>query len=120
MDWRIIYQLVADFVAEDYCSVAFCVECIRSWFPGNSLHACLKELMAFLFFLQGDQVKFPSPDVCVYPRSPALGLGLTAAVTLMIAQVIVNVATGCICCRRGPHQANSNWKLALVCFIVSW
>ncbi|CDP04949.1 unnamed protein product [Coffea canephora] len=70
--------------------------------------------------IKGDQVKFPSPDVCVYPRSPALGLGLTAAVTLMIAQVIVNVATGCICCRRGPHQANSNWKLALVCFIVSW
>ncbi|XP_073130976.1 protein VASCULATURE COMPLEXITY AND CONNECTIVITY [Henckelia pumila] len=57
---------------------------------------------------------------CIYPRSPALGLGLTAAVSLMIAQIIINVATGCICCRKGPHQSNSNWTLALVCFVVSW
>lgn len=70
--------------------------------------------------IKGSQVQFPSPDVCVYPRSPALVLGLTAAVALMNAQIIINVATGCICCRRGPHQANANWKLALVCFIVSW
>ncbi|CAI9087070.1 OLC1v1021043C1 [Oldenlandia corymbosa var. corymbosa] len=70
--------------------------------------------------IKGDQVKFPSPDVCVYPRSPALGLGLTAAVTLMIAHIIVNIASGCICCRRGSHQANPNWRLALICFIVSW
>ncbi|PIN03641.1 hypothetical protein CDL12_23841 [Handroanthus impetiginosus] len=38
----------------------------------------------------------------------------------MIAQIIINVATGCICCRKGPHQSNSNWTLALVCFVVSW
>ncbi|KAL0317882.1 UNVERIFIED_CONTAM: hypothetical protein Sangu_2202500 [Sesamum angustifolium] len=70
--------------------------------------------------IKGDQVQFPSPSECVYPRSPALGLGLTAAVALMIAQMIINVATGCVCCRKGPHQSNSNWTLALVCFIVSW
>lgn len=70
--------------------------------------------------IKGSQVQFPSSDVCIYPRSPALGLGLTAAVALMIAQVIINVSTGCICCRRGPHQSNSHWKLALICFLVSW
>ncbi|KAK4433202.1 hypothetical protein Salat_1082400 [Sesamum alatum] len=70
--------------------------------------------------IKGDQVQFPSPSECIYPRSPALGLGLTAAVALMIAQIIINVATGCVCCRKGPHQSNSNWTLALVCFIVSW
>ncbi|KAL0400482.1 UNVERIFIED_CONTAM: hypothetical protein Slati_4078100 [Sesamum latifolium] len=70
--------------------------------------------------IKGDQVQFPSPTECIYPRSPALGLGLTAAVALMIAQIIINVATGCVCCRKGPHQSNSNWTLALVCFIVSW
>ncbi|KAL2226835.1 uncharacterized protein LOC105160232 [Sesamum indicum] len=70
--------------------------------------------------IKGDQVQFPSPSECIYPRSPALGLGLTAAVALMIAQMIINVATGCVCCRKGPHQTNSNWTLALVCFIVSW
>lgn len=47
-------------------------------------------------------------------------LGLTAAVALMIAQVMINIATGCICCRRGPHPSNSNWTLALICFVVSW
>ncbi|KAL3521746.1 hypothetical protein ACH5RR_019895 [Cinchona calisaya] len=70
--------------------------------------------------IKGDQVKFSSPDVCIYPRSPAMGLGLTAAMALMIAQIIINVTTGCICCKRGPHQGNTNWKLALLCFIVSW
>ncbi|XP_047961296.1 protein MODIFYING WALL LIGNIN-1-like isoform X1 [Salvia hispanica] len=67
-----------------------------------------------------DQVQSPSPEECIYPRSPALGLGLTAAATLMIAQIIINVATRCVCCRKGPHQSNSNWTAALVCFIVSW
>ncbi|XP_071734249.1 protein VASCULATURE COMPLEXITY AND CONNECTIVITY [Rutidosis leptorrhynchoides] len=71
--------------------------------------------------IKGSQVKFSSPSECVYPRSPALALGLTAAIFLMISQVIINVATGCICCsRRGPHQSTSNWTSALVCFIVSW
>uniref|UniRef100_A0A5B6ZRW9 Transmembrane protein n=1 Tax=Davidia involucrata TaxID=16924 RepID=A0A5B6ZRW9_DAVIN len=69
--------------------------------------------------IKGSQVQALSP-VCVYPRSPALALGLTAAVALMIAQIIINVASGCICCRRGPRQSNSNWTLALVCFVVSW
>ncbi|XP_057971706.1 uncharacterized protein LOC131160263 [Malania oleifera] len=66
------------------------------------------------------QVEFSSPSVCTYPRSPAMALGLTAAVTLMIAQVIINVASGCICCRRSPHPSNANWTLALICFVVSW
>ncbi|KAA8533492.1 hypothetical protein F0562_031074 [Nyssa sinensis] len=71
--------------------------------------------------IKGSQVHFTAPSVCEYPRSPALALGLTAAVTLMIAQFIINVASGCICCRRGhPHQSNSNWTLALVCFVISW
>ncbi|KAJ0772263.1 putative modifying wall lignin-1/2 [Helianthus annuus] len=70
--------------------------------------------------IKGSQVTFSSPSECVYPRSPALALGLTAAVSLMIAQVIINVATGCICCTRGPQSAASNWTLALVCFVVSW
>ncbi|XP_057472156.1 protein MODIFYING WALL LIGNIN-1-like isoform X2 [Actinidia eriantha] len=66
------------------------------------------------------QVQLTSPSTCTYPISPAFGLGFTAAVALMVAQIIINVTTGCICCRRGPHQSNSNWILALVCFVVSW
>lgn len=70
--------------------------------------------------IKGNQVKFTTPSECIYPRSSALALGLVAAVALMIAQIIINVATGCICCRRGPHQLNSNRTLALICFVVSW
>ncbi|PSS04535.1 Fc receptor-like protein [Actinidia chinensis var. chinensis] len=70
--------------------------------------------------IKGSQVKFTSPSTCIYPWSPASSLGLTAAIALMVAQIIINVTTGCICCKRGPHQANSNWTVALVCFVVSW
>ncbi|EMS62838.1 hypothetical protein TRIUR3_00818 [Triticum urartu] len=39
-----------------------------------------------------------SPGECIYPRSPALGLGLMSAVALMVAQAIINTVAGCICC----------------------
>ncbi|KAF9670455.1 hypothetical protein SADUNF_Sadunf13G0070700 [Salix dunnii] len=70
--------------------------------------------------IKGSEVQFTSATQCTYPRSPALGLGLIAAVTLTIAQVIINVATGCICCKRSQHSSNSNWTIAFVCFVVSW
>ncbi|XP_051143236.1 protein VASCULATURE COMPLEXITY AND CONNECTIVITY [Andrographis paniculata] len=70
--------------------------------------------------VKGNQVEYPSTMECIYPRSPAMALGLTAAVALIVAQAIINITTGCVCCRKGPHQSNSNWTLALVCFVVSW
>ncbi|CAN0884581.1 hypothetical protein LINGRAHAP2_LOCUS14884, partial [Linum grandiflorum] len=70
--------------------------------------------------IKGSQVLFTTTTQCSYPRSPALGLGVTAALSLMLAQLILNVATGCICCRRTPHPSNSNWTIASICFVVSW
>ncbi|PQM41252.1 uncharacterized protein Pyn_13349 [Prunus yedoensis var. nudiflora] len=70
--------------------------------------------------IKGSQVQFVSTTQCEYPRSPALGLGVTAAVALMVAQIIINVSTGCICCKRSPQPSNSNWTVALFCFVVSW
>lgn len=70
--------------------------------------------------MQANQVKILSTYECTYPESPALGLGLTSAIALMIAQIVINVATGCVCCRKGPHQSNADWSLALTCFFVSW
>ncbi|XP_050206062.1 uncharacterized protein LOC126655798 [Mercurialis annua] len=70
--------------------------------------------------IKGSEVQFTSATQCTYPRSPALALGLTSATSLMLAQVIINVATGCICCKRSPHTSNSNWTIALLCFVVSW
>lgn len=71
--------------------------------------------------IKASQVTFTSTSSqCSYPRSPALGLGLTAAVALMMAQIIINGSTGCICCKRSPQPWNSNWTKALICFIISW
>ncbi|KAB2612208.1 hypothetical protein D8674_042008 [Pyrus ussuriensis x Pyrus communis] len=70
--------------------------------------------------IKGSQVQFVSNTQCEYPRSPALGLGVTAAVALMLAHIIINVSTGCICCKRSPHPSNSNWTVALFCFVFSW
>ncbi|KAJ4826762.1 hypothetical protein Tsubulata_028503 [Turnera subulata] len=70
--------------------------------------------------IKGSEVQFTSATQCTYPRSPALALGSTSAVALMVAQLIINVATGCICCKRAPHPSNSSWTIALICFVVSW
>ncbi|CAM8992170.1 unnamed protein product [Rhodiola kirilowii] len=71
--------------------------------------------------IKGSQVDISSTqDLCVYPRSPALALGTTAALALLVAHAIINVETGCGCCRRGPRPSGSNWTLALIFFGVSW
>ncbi|XVF56502.1 hypothetical protein PTKIN_Ptkin06aG0126500 [Pterospermum kingtungense] len=70
--------------------------------------------------IKASEVKFVSPTQCSYPRSPALGLGLTAAAALLIAKIIINFATGCICCKRTDQTWNSNWTKALVSYVVSW
>ncbi|XP_010940798.1 protein VASCULATURE COMPLEXITY AND CONNECTIVITY [Elaeis guineensis] len=57
---------------------------------------------------------------CIYPRSPALALGLTAAVALMMAQAIINTVTGCICCKKHLNSLDTNWTVALISFIISW
>lgn len=59
--------------------------------------------------------------MCLYPRSPALPLGTTAGLALLVAQVIVNVSAGCLCCARGgPYRASSNRTIAIICLVVSW
>ncbi|BBG98470.1 Protein of unknown function D [Prunus dulcis] len=70
--------------------------------------------------IKGSQVQFISVTQCEYPRSPALGLGVTAAVALMLAQIILNVSTGCICCKRSPQPSNSNWTVALFTFVIAF
>ncbi|GAV86951.1 DUF1218 domain-containing protein [Cephalotus follicularis] len=70
--------------------------------------------------IKASEVQLTSPTDCSYPQTPALGLGLTASVALLVAQLIINVVSGCICCRKGPRPANPNWTLALICFVLSW
>lgn len=65
-------------------------------------------------------VSLSTPDTCSYPKSPALALGLTSALALVSAQIIINTAAGCICCKKDPHPSASKWTIALVCFVISW
>ncbi|KAH7853378.1 hypothetical protein Vadar_001723 [Vaccinium darrowii] len=63
----------------------------------------------------------PTPDGCVSPSSPAVGLGFAAAVVLLIAQTIITVTTVRICCRQGcSYRSKSCLILAVICFVVSW
>ncbi|KAK6936572.1 DESIGUAL/Modifying wall lignin-1/2 [Dillenia turbinata] len=71
---------------------------------------------------KSSQVVYVSETECIFPssESPASTLGLAAALTLLLAQIIVSVAARCFCCYRGPYPSNSTWILALISFIVSW
>ncbi|KAK8593763.1 hypothetical protein V6N13_042667 [Hibiscus sabdariffa] len=70
--------------------------------------------------IKASDVKFVSNAQCSYPRSPALGLGLTASAALLVAHIIINVTAGCICCKRTNQNWNSNRAKALIFYVVSW
>ncbi|KAG2709306.1 hypothetical protein I3760_05G232800 [Carya illinoinensis] len=57
---------------------------------------------------------------CVYPRSPATALGSTAALAFIIAKIIINVATGCTCCKRSSIPSNSASTALLLFSVFSW
>lgn len=82
-------------------------------------------LLATGFAAEGTRVKVDeviqvSSTTCKYPRSPAMGLGLTASLSLLLAQVTINVSTGCVCCVRGARPPASKWRTAVICFVISW
>ncbi|KAG7973901.1 hypothetical protein I3843_06G019200 [Carya illinoinensis] len=53
--------------------------------------------------VKASQVRITRFSGCVYPSSPAMVLGLVAAVALLMAQIIINVSAGCGCCKRSPR-----------------
>ncbi|KAB2598881.1 hypothetical protein D8674_042007 [Pyrus ussuriensis x Pyrus communis] len=70
--------------------------------------------------IKRSQVHFDSTTACEYPDTPAVGLGVTAAVALMLAQIIINVSTGCNCCQRRPQPSISNSTVAQLLIVFSW
>ncbi|KAK8935578.1 hypothetical protein KSP39_PZI013192 [Platanthera zijinensis] len=57
---------------------------------------------------------------CIYPKSSALYLGLLSVISLVMAQAVINIFAGCICCKRISNSSNANWTVALIAFIGSW
>ncbi|KAE8077325.1 hypothetical protein FH972_015897 [Carpinus fangiana] len=65
-------------------------------------------------------------DCALYPESPATALGSIAALSLMIAQIIITVSTGCICCQgrsqspsnKNKRAARGSWASFVVAFVL--
>ncbi|PPR86604.1 hypothetical protein GOBAR_AA34082 [Gossypium barbadense] len=63
------------------------------------------------------QVHLDDSGECTYPKSPSHVLGLTSALMLLIAKMILNFSTGCLCCKRRTDQSQ---KCALIFYIIYW
>lgn len=71
--------------------------------------------------VRADEVSLTQDGTCIYPKSAALQLGIISALALLVAQLIVNISAGCLCCARGgPYRASSNRTIAIICLVVSW
>jgi len=57
---------------------------------------------------------------CSQPKSPSVALGITSALVLLVAEVVVNAAAGCVCCCGGPYQSTCKKIIAIICLLVSW
>ncbi|KAJ8650568.1 hypothetical protein MRB53_003591 [Persea americana] len=65
-------------------------------------------------------VQWATSNTCTYPKSPALALGLTSALALLVAQIIINTAAGCFCYKKYSYPSASKWTIALISFVISW
>ncbi|KAG0459284.1 hypothetical protein HPP92_022412 [Vanilla planifolia] len=70
--------------------------------------------------IKADDVVRSNLGDCIYPKSPALYLGLLSAVSIAIAQGVINFVAGCICCKRKAGHPDSQWTVALISFTLSW
>ncbi|XP_037476445.1 basic salivary proline-rich protein 1-like [Triticum dicoccoides] len=59
--------------------------------------------------------------VCLYPQNPALGLGVCAAIFLIVAQIVFAVVGGCCgCCKSRAIPSEANRIIGVVCAVSSW
>lgn len=70
---------------------------------------------------KADQVRVTESGRCIYTRSPAFTMGVIATLTVMMAQIILNVAAGCLCCEAHAHyQSPLSTAIAITCLVLSW
>ncbi|KNA13480.1 hypothetical protein SOVF_116610 [Spinacia oleracea] len=93
------------------------------WFP---LIALLFGALAMAFSLIAYAKRIKAKDVtkpyglCVYPSSPSPGLGIVAALFLLVEQIVISAATFCFCCCGQRCTARCTTIIALLFFIGSW
>ncbi|XP_066368165.1 predicted GPI-anchored protein 58 isoform X1 [Miscanthus floridulus] len=60
-------------------------------------------------------------DDCLYPQNPAIGLGICAAIFLIVAQVTFSAVGGCCgCCRSRSIPSETRRIVGIVCAVFSW
>ncbi|KAG0518225.1 hypothetical protein BDA96_09G157300 [Sorghum bicolor] len=60
-------------------------------------------------------------DDCLYPQNPAIGLGICAAIFLIVAQVTFSAVSGCCgCCRSRSIPSETKRIVSIVCAVFSW
>ncbi|KAI8565207.1 hypothetical protein RHMOL_Rhmol03G0242300 [Rhododendron molle] len=70
--------------------------------------------------IKASQIQFTSSSTCTYPSSPAWGLGLAAAVSLAVAQIVFSIATGWFCYTLGSYTSYPDRIWAVISFFSSW
>jgi hypothetical protein len=74
------------------------------------MHACMQP---YTILVYGDD--------CIYPQNPALGLGVCAAIFLLVAQVTFSSVGGCCgCCKARSIPSETKRIVGVVCAVFSW
>lgn len=72
-------------------------------------------------FSQPDDIDVVYGDTCDYPPNAAFVLALIAAPLLMVAQIVVSVASGCCGCCRPLHGASESKRVVgIISAVLSW
>ncbi|KAI5055774.1 hypothetical protein GOP47_0029295 [Adiantum capillus-veneris] len=96
-----------------------CGICIVVGFFG--LLATTLAIAAEIKHVKADEVVILGDD-CFYPSSPAWALGVFAALSLLIAQIVAAACGGCICCCKKQRSTLSQTAkiTAILCLVLSW
>ncbi|XP_074294183.1 uncharacterized protein LOC141621987 [Silene latifolia] len=71
--------------------------------------------------IKADQVVYSTEDgYCYYPETPAMALGIVAAILLLMQQIVISVGAGCFCCSRHPCPSDCPGICSIICFVFSW
>lgn len=82
-------------------------------FPGSIIH------LPFFFFRQAQIANDGKQSFCVYDKDIATGLGVGSFLLLMASQILIMIASRCLCCGRALTPSGSR-ACAIVLFITSW
>lgn len=76
--------------------------------------------IAYATRIKAEDVNISSDGYCIYPSSRAFGLGIVAALFLLIEQTVISAGTGCFCCAGSRCPSTCGGITAVIFFVISW